>query len=69
MKAKSDLLSFAIQLAKSAGEIHMQYFGKLLSVDRKSSKIDLVSKADLESNKYIIDKISLDNDSLDRWRS
>ena len=36
----------------------MQYFGKLLSVDRKSSKIDLVSKADIESNKYIVDKIT-----------
>ena len=35
----------------------MKYFGKLSSVDSKSSNIDLVSKADIESNKYIVDKI------------
>ncbi len=35
----------------------MQYFGKLQSIDNKSSKIDLVSKADIESNQYIVDKI------------
>ena len=53
----SELLNFAIDLAKSAGKIHMKYFEKLLSVESKSSNIDLVSKADIESNKYIMDEI------------
>ena len=53
----SDLLSFAVNLAKSAGRIHMSYFGKLSLIKSKSSKIDLVSKADIESNTYIINKI------------
>ena len=35
----------------------MAYFGKISAVDSKSSQIDLVSKADLESNEHIIDEI------------
>lgn len=35
----------------------MQYFGKLANIESKSSKIDLVSNADIESNQYIINKI------------
>ena len=53
----SELLQSAIDLAKSAGEIHMQYFGNLPKVNSKSSKIDLVSKADIESNQYIVKSI------------
>ena len=54
---QSELLQFAINLAKTAGEIHMQYFGNLSNIDNKSSKIDLVSNADIESNQYIVDSI------------
>ncbi len=53
----SELLQFTIDLAKSAGKIHMQYFGNLPNIDSKSSKIDLVSKADIKSNQYIVDSI------------
>ena len=56
-KEKTELLEFTIDLAKSAGKIHMRYFGKLSEIESKSSKIDLVSKADIESNQYIFDKI------------
>ena len=35
----------------------MSYFGKLSTVESKSSEIDLVSKADIESNEYIVNKI------------
>ena len=35
----------------------MSYFGKLSIVESKSSGIDLVSKADIESNEYIVYKI------------
>ena len=36
----------------------MQYFGKLSSINSKTTTIDLVSNADIESNKYIVNNIT-----------
>jgi len=44
---------FAIETAKSAGEVLMSYFGKLTHVDNKSTDTDLVTRADVESEKLI----------------
>ena len=57
MKNKSDFLRFSIELAKSAGKIQMSYFGKLSSLNKKSTSIDLLTIADKESETYIINKI------------
>ena len=57
MGHNSKLLKFAINLAKNAGLIHMTYFGKVSDIQEKSTKIDLVSKADIESNQYIVNEI------------
>ena len=57
MHNKSEFLNFSIQLAKSAGDIQMSYFGNISSLDKKSNNIDLLTIADKESEKYIIGKI------------
>ena len=57
MNPKSDLLKFAIKTAKEAGQIHMSYFGNLSSLKQKSTNIDLLTNADIESEQYIIKKI------------
>ena len=48
---------FAIQTAKSAGEVLMSYFGKITNVDNKSSDIDLVTRADIKTEEFIIQAI------------
>jgi myo-inositol-1(or 4)-monophosphatase len=48
---------FAKEIAISAGDVLMQYFGKLTHVDNKSTDIDLVTRADIESEDYIINAI------------
>jgi myo-inositol-1(or 4)-monophosphatase len=48
---------FAIETAKSAGEVLMSYFGKLTHVDNKSTDIDLVTHADIDSERLIIQAI------------
>ena len=53
----SGMLDFAIETAKQAGSIIMQHFGKISSVDRKSTDIDLLTIADTESEAYILDRI------------
>ena len=52
----NSLKDFAIDLAKSSGEILMSYYGSNLKIDKKSS-VDLVTKADLESEQNIINSI------------
>ena len=52
-----NLLPFAIQTAKEAGSILMDHFGNIKSVNSKSSKIDLVTIADKNSEEYILDQI------------
>jgi len=53
----SEFLDFAIKVAKKAGQIQMSYFGKISSLDKKSTNIDLLTNADTESEKFIIRKI------------
>ena len=53
----SELLSFALKIAKEAGEIQMSYFGNISSLEKKSTNIDLVTNADIESEKYLINAI------------
>ena len=57
MNNKSKFLKFALSISKEAGEIQKSYFGKISKYDSKSTKADLVSKADLESEKLIINRI------------
>ena len=57
MKNKSEFLSFTIELAKKAGAIQLSYFGNISTKEKKSSNIDLLTKADIESEKLIISKI------------
>ena len=57
MKNKSEFLSFTLNLAKKTGDIQLSYFGNISSIERKSSNIDLLTKADIESEKLIISKI------------
>ena len=57
MDNPSNFLKFAIRVAKEAGRIQMSYFGNISSLEKKSTNIDLLTKADLESEKYIIEQI------------
>ena len=57
MKNPSEYLKFAINIAKKAGEIQMSYFGNISSLEKKSTSIDLLTNADIESEKYIINQI------------
>ena len=57
MKNPSNFLEFAIKTAKEAGRIQMSYFGNISSLDKKSTNIDLLTKADIDSEKYIISQI------------
>ena len=57
MKNTSSFLQFALHIAREAGRIQMSYFGNISEVEKKSTNIDLLTKADLESEKYIIDHI------------
>ena len=53
----SEYESFAIDTAKGAGKVLMKYFGNISNSTSKSSYRDLVTKADLESEDYIVTKI------------
>ena len=57
MDNPSDFLKFAIKIAKEAGKIQMSYFENYGSVSKKSTNIDLVTRADIESEEYIIKEI------------
>ena len=57
MDNPSNFLKFAIRVAKEAGRIQMSYFGKICSLYKKSTNIDLVTNADIESEEFIIKKI------------
>ncbi|MBI45785.1 MAG: inositol monophosphatase [Candidatus Marinimicrobia bacterium] len=57
MENPSKFLEFAIKIAKEAGDIQMSYFGKISSLDKKSTNIDLVTNADIESEELIIKRI------------
>ncbi|MBC8198229.1 MAG: inositol monophosphatase [Candidatus Marinimicrobia bacterium] len=49
-------LNFTMSLAKEAGEILMYHYGNLKNI-RQKSRVDLVSEADLASEKLIVEKI------------
>tara|TARA_B100000686_G_C16591873_1_gene863810 strand:+ start:159 stop:965 length:807 start_codon:yes stop_codon:yes gene_type:complete len=57
LEKPSQFLEFAIKIAKEAGDIQMSYFGKISSLDKKSTSIDLVTNADIESEEFLIKKI------------
>ena len=44
-------------MAKSAGNHQLKYFGNISNVGTKSTDIDLITKADIESEKIIIEQI------------
>lgn len=50
------MLNFAIQTARDAGQILLEKFGKILTVTKKGD-INLVTEADLASEKLIIEQI------------
>ena len=51
------MLAFSKETAKDAGSILMSHFGKISSVERKSTDIDLVTLADTESEAFILERI------------
>ncbi len=53
----SGMLDFSIEMAKDAGSILMSHFGKISSVKRKSTDIDLLTIADTESEAFILERI------------
>ena len=57
MKIQSDFLKFAINTAKKVGQIQTTYFGNINSFQTKSNNIDLLTKADTESERLIINSI------------
>ena len=57
MKNPSDFLQFSLDIAKEAGKIQMSYFGNISSIKKKSTNIDLLTNADIESENLIISKI------------
>ena len=48
---------FAVEMAKEAGQILMDHFERRLAVESKSSEIDLVTEADVASEKLIVEAI------------
>ena len=58
MKNKSEFLSFTLEIAKKIGDIQLSYFGNISSVEKKSNNIDLLTSADIESERLIISKIN-----------
>lgn len=51
------MIELAINAARAAGEVLLSHFGKLKRVKHKTSFTDLVTEADLESEKRIIKEI------------
>ncbi|MDP6570179.1 MAG: inositol monophosphatase family protein [Candidatus Marinimicrobia bacterium] len=51
------LLRFTLQTAREAGTILMSHYGNLQKIKQKSSAIDLVTAADVDSEKYIVNEI------------
>jgi myo-inositol-1(or 4)-monophosphatase len=60
------MLELAERLARGAGEILASHFGTLrrADADRKTTRRDLVSKADLEAERYLIERIPEADDIL-----
>ncbi len=52
-----DYLDLAIKAAKEAGRIHLKYFQTDIVIEKKSSSFDLLTIADIESEKAIVSVI------------
>ena len=57
MDSNSERLDFALETAREVGQIHLNYFGQISSIKKKSSDNDLLTLADVESDSYIKSKI------------
>lgn len=59
MGGYDDFLDFALRAAQGAGEIHLAYFrGDDLSITTKSNVSDVVTRADRQSEEYIVRMIA-----------
>ena len=54
MQDFSEYLDFTKELAISSGKILSKHFGNIKSINQKSTNIDLVTNADLESEAFIV---------------
>ena len=57
MQNQSEFLQFALGVAREAGDLQLRYFGNISTVTKKSSNIDLLTNADIESEKLIVSRI------------
>ena len=57
LKDSMDYLALATTAAKEAGKIHLKYFQSDITIEEKSSSFDLLTVADLESEKAIVSLI------------
>ena len=57
MQDLSEHLNFTKEIAFDAGKILSKHFGNISSINKKSTSIDLVTNADIESEALIIDSI------------
>ena len=58
MHNNDNFLEFAKKTAISAGALLLNHFGNISSIETKSTNIDLVTIADLESEKFIVEQIN-----------
>lgn len=49
-----DLLDFALDTARRAGDLLCEFYDRKLTIERKSTEIDLVTEADFASEKLIV---------------
>jgi len=54
---KNKIYEFAIKIAFESGKVLDKHFGKIDRTDTKSTDIDLVTVADIESEKHLLDSI------------
>ena len=66
MQDFSEHLNFTKEIAFDAGKILSKHFGNISSINKKSTSIDLVTNADIESEALIVDSIQkkFPNDSI-----
>jgi len=57
MSDYSQYLDFTREIAFKSGKVLNNYFGNIKSINKKTASIDLVTEADLHSEKILIDKI------------
>ena len=53
----NELLDFTTDTLAQAGEIVVRYFNRPISVSTKSSEVDIVTQADLETEAFIVQRI------------